>query len=102
MGSKPEAVGDLPAFRVTFTPPDAAPSAVAGDVHVLVHKNDGTEFDDTAGLSPVSTNVFDYIATHRIDQAGNWWWRVNSNTGLIDSHEIGLSIKFPAFGDPLP
>lgn len=102
MGAKPEAVGDLPAFRITFTPPDAAPTAVAGNVHVLVRKNDGTEFDDTAGLTQVSPNVFDYVATERIDQSGNWYWRVNSNTGLIDSQEIAVSIRFAAFTAPLP
>lgn len=100
--AKPESVGDLPAFQITFTPGENDPSAVAADVVLLVHKPDGTETDDSAGLTAAGTNVFNYKATTRIDVAGSWRWRWNSNSGLIDSGELGLTIGHSSFKVPLP
>lgn len=102
MGFKPDAVGDLPAFTITFTPGATDPAAVAGGVQVIVRKPNGTETDDSAGVAASGTNVFVYTATTRIDQSGAWRWRINSNSGLIDSFEVGITIPRSAFVDPLP
>lgn len=101
MGSKPDAVGDLPAFTITFSPGANDPGAVAGDVHVFVRKPDGTEAEDTGAVAQTAANVWAYTATARIDQAGPWRWRWNSNSGLIDSGETGLTIGQSSFAHPL-
>lgn len=102
MGKRPETVGDLAAFDITVTPPDAAPGATTSTVQVIVRKPDGTEHDDSAGVTASGTNHFRYVATARIDAPGPWRWRVNSNAGIIDSYEVGVRIPRPAFDDPLP
>lgn len=101
----PNAIGDLAAFTFSFTPPTTAPTQVVplAQVQVLVVKPDGTEVNDSAGVSAgAAANQFKYMATSRINQAGLWTWRVNANSGLVDSDERSVWIPPSAFVQPLP
>lgn len=96
-GNEPDCVGDLPSFKVTFTPPATDPGATVTGVTVTVCDPDGTTVDDSTHVAQLSPNVWTYTAAAPLDQPGTWSWRIEATGSLVDVREVEREIPKSRF-----
>lgn len=94
-GNRPNAVGDIPTFAITYTAPPDAPTAVPTTVTVTPLKPDGTQMADEQASG--SGLAWTYTAGAPIDQSGTWHWRIAAAGMLNDVTEMAVVIPGTAF-----
>jgi hypothetical protein len=94
-GTKPDAIGDVPSFTITYTPPANAPSATPSSVTGSMVKPDGTRVTGTPATG--GGLVWTWTAGTAIDQPGTWWFREIASGQLVDASEWAITIDRSPF-----
>ena len=98
---KPEHIGDLIQFVLTFTPPPSDPSGLVTAAQIIVERPNGTTMTVTAATQ-ITPNVWRFVAPERCLTFGQYIVRANATAGMVRSLEFAVNISRSQITTPLP